>query len=154
MPEDAHLGVLFGHARTVVADQHALAAALGYLHLHAGAVGIEGVLAELLDHGGGPVDDLAGGDLLCHEGIEQRYPAQETSARRLHTRIILLAESSLTTLVTARDRRARPRRHDWGYGGAMAKTGPPVTLLLAVYDVDGTLFRHGSIGRAYGVRPS
>jgi hypothetical protein len=36
----------------------------------------------------------------------------------------------------------------------MAKTEPSVRFLLAVFDVDGTLFKHGSIGRAYGARPS
>jgi len=70
VPEDAQPGVFFGHARAVVADQHALAAAVGHLYLHAGSAGVQGVLAELLDHGGGAVDDLSGGDLLGHEGIE------------------------------------------------------------------------------------
>ncbi len=50
--------------------KHALAAAVGYLHLYARGTGVQGVLGELLDHRGGAVDDLSGGDLLCHEGIE------------------------------------------------------------------------------------
>jgi hypothetical protein len=55
----------------------------GYLHLYSGGTGVQGVLGELLDHGGGTVYDLSGGDLLCYEGIEYRYLTQEivTSAR-------------------------------------------------------------------------
>jgi len=47
-----------------------LAAAVGHLHLYALRTGVRGVLRELLDHGGGAVDDLPGGDLLRHEGVE------------------------------------------------------------------------------------
>jgi hypothetical protein len=70
VPQDAQLGVLFTHARSVVADQHALAAAVGYLYLNARGTGVKGVLCEFLDHRGGTVDDLSGGDLLGYEGIE------------------------------------------------------------------------------------
>ena len=70
VPQDAQLGVFFAHARSVVPDKHALAAAVGYLYLNARGTGVKGILCELLHHGGGAVDYLSGGDLLSYEGIE------------------------------------------------------------------------------------
>jgi hypothetical protein len=70
VPEDAQPGVFFAHARSVVADQHALAAAVGYLYLHACGTGVQGVLRELFHHRGGTVEDLSCGDLLGYEGIK------------------------------------------------------------------------------------
>jgi len=46
-----------------------LAAAVGQLHLYALRTDVRGVFAKLLDHRGGAVDDLPGGDLLRHEGV-------------------------------------------------------------------------------------
>jgi hypothetical protein len=61
-----------------------LAAAVGDLHLYARGPGVEVVFAKLLDHRGGAVDDLPGGDLLGHEGVQHLYLAQGTSVHRLH----------------------------------------------------------------------
>lgn len=64
-------------------DHHALAAAVGYLHLDVGGTGVRGVLGELLNHGGEAVYDLTGGYLLGYEGIEHRYLTQEIDLRTL-----------------------------------------------------------------------
>jgi hypothetical protein len=83
MAQDAHLGVFFAHPRAVVPDDHTLTAPVGYLYLYACSTSVQGVLREFLDHGGGAVYDLSGGDLLCYEGIEHCYlttQEEETSA--------------------------------------------------------------------------
>ena len=51
-----------GHARAVVPDENARDPAALEVHLDAGGARVERVLDELLDDGGGPLDDFAGGD--------------------------------------------------------------------------------------------
>ncbi len=63
-------GVAPGHPRSVVADEDARGAAVSELHLDAGGACVEGVLDEFLDHRGRAVDDLPGGHLLGHPGVE------------------------------------------------------------------------------------
>jgi hypothetical protein len=60
--------VLGGDAAAVVHDADELGAAALDLEVDAGTAGVEGVLQQLLDHAGGPLDDLAGGDLGDHGG--------------------------------------------------------------------------------------
>ena len=60
----AQPGVRPRHAATVVADADQLAAALEQVDLHAGGAGVERVLDQLFDGGGGAFDHLAGGDLV------------------------------------------------------------------------------------------
>ena len=75
-------------------DQHALAAAVGYLYRHVRGAGVEGVLAELLDHRGGAVDHLTGCELPGHEGFEQRPGLKDqTPPHVVYTRVILLVGS-------------------------------------------------------------
>src|SRR5918994_2759735 len=59
VPQDAQFGVFFAHARAVVADQHALSSAIGYLYLYTSGSCVQGVLRELLDHRGGGGYDLS-----------------------------------------------------------------------------------------------
>ena len=70
MPQDAQLGVFFGHPRAVVSEKDALSATIGYLYLYTCSTGVQGVLGELLHHRGGAIDDLSCGDLLSYKGIE------------------------------------------------------------------------------------
>ena len=44
-------------------------AAVGDLHRHAGRSGVDGVLHQLLGHGGGPLHHLSGGDQIGHMGV-------------------------------------------------------------------------------------
>ena len=60
--------VLGGHAAAIVAHADQADAALLQVDVHAARAGIERVLDQLLDHGGGPFDDFAGGDLV-DEGV-------------------------------------------------------------------------------------
>jgi len=57
-------GVVAHHAATVVGNADEAATASFDFDADAGGAGIEGVLQQLLDDGGGAVDDLAGGDLV------------------------------------------------------------------------------------------
>ena len=52
---------------------HAHPAHAGLLHLHADVpgAGVQAVLHQLLDDGGGPLHHLAGRDLVCHERAER-----------------------------------------------------------------------------------
>ena len=56
--------VVAGHAPAIVGDADQASAAGLNLDADAGGAGIERVLQQLLDDGGGAVDDLAGGDLV------------------------------------------------------------------------------------------
>jgi hypothetical protein len=57
-------GVVAHHAAAVVGDTDEATAAGFDIDADAGGAGVEGVLQQLLDDGGGAVDDLAGGDLV------------------------------------------------------------------------------------------
>ena len=57
-------GVLGAHAAAVVGDGDPVAPAGADLDAHAPGAGVEGVLDQLLHHGGRPLDDLAGRDLV------------------------------------------------------------------------------------------
>jgi len=67
--QDGEAGVFRGHSRAVVPDQYPGGAAVPQLDLHAGGPGVQGVLDQLLDHGGRAVDHLARRDLLGDPGI-------------------------------------------------------------------------------------
>ncbi len=57
-------GILFRHARSVVADLDELAAAVLEDDVDGHGPGVDGVLDELLDHRGGALDHFTGGDLV------------------------------------------------------------------------------------------
>ena len=67
MPVESHAGVDGRHAATVVHDLNQLLAAVSEIDLHAAGSGIDRVLHHLLHHRGGPVDDLARGDLVGND---------------------------------------------------------------------------------------
>ena len=69
---EAELGVLPAHAVAVVADADAASCRRPASSTRISRPRVEGVLDELLDDGHGPLDDLAGGDLLGHLGREDR----------------------------------------------------------------------------------
>jgi hypothetical protein len=81
-------GVIADHAATVVGDADEAAATGFDFDADVGGSGVEGVLEELLNDGGGTVDDLAGGDLVSdlvgenadatHAGFkDMRFPGME-----------------------------------------------------------------------------
>ena len=55
-------------AATVIHHPDQVDAALAHLHVDALAAGIDGVLQQFLHDTGGPLDDLAGGDLVDQGG--------------------------------------------------------------------------------------
>ena len=57
-------GVVAVHAVAVVGDADQLAAAGFDFDANAHGAGVEGVLKQLFDHGRGPIDHFAGGDLV------------------------------------------------------------------------------------------
>ena len=59
------------HADAVIGDPDQAAAAAIHHHLDAACAGIERVLDQLLDDGGRPLDHLAGGDAVDHDGRQQ-----------------------------------------------------------------------------------
>ena len=71
MPLHAQLRVLPTHAGPVVADPDEAAAAVLQIDLDAFRAGVQRVLDQLLDHGSGALDDLAGGDLIGERRVEQ-----------------------------------------------------------------------------------
>jgi len=60
----AEVQVLGRHAVPVILDQHAADAALLQLHADLAGAGVEGVLHQLLHHGGRTLHHLAGGDAV------------------------------------------------------------------------------------------
>jgi hypothetical protein len=56
--------LVLGDAAAVVGHPDAPHAALLELHLDGRRAGVHGVLEHFLEHRGGPLDDLAGGDLV------------------------------------------------------------------------------------------
>ena len=70
-------GVVGDHAVAVVDDADELAATGFNLDADAGGTGVEGILEELLDDGGGTLDDLAGSDLIGHEIGEDANAAHD-----------------------------------------------------------------------------
>ena len=68
--------VLLGDAAAVVAHPDQAGAARLQLHLDARAAGVDGVLHQLLDHRGGALHHLAGGDLVGETGVEDTDAAQ------------------------------------------------------------------------------
>jgi len=83
MTRQRELRIGAAHARAVVADSNqALPAILDVDADRAGA-GIECVLDQLLHHRRGPLDHLAGGDLVCDLGgqdRDRRRHGRDTSA--------------------------------------------------------------------------
>jgi hypothetical protein len=67
--QDGEASVLGGHAGAVVPDQDAGGSAVPELYLDPGCPGVQGILDQLLDHGGRAVDHFARGDLLGDPGI-------------------------------------------------------------------------------------
>jgi hypothetical protein len=61
-------GILGGHAAAVVRDADQGATARGGLDRDQAAARVEGVIDQLLDHRGRPLDHLTGGDLIDHCG--------------------------------------------------------------------------------------
>ena len=64
MPRQRHRQLAGGDAAAIVAHPHQSDAAALDVDLDARRAGVECVLDELLDHRGGPLDHLAGGDLV------------------------------------------------------------------------------------------
>ena len=62
--------LLGGDAAAVVGDPDEAHAAPLELHHHGGAVGVNGVFHQLLDHAGRPLHHLSGGDQVGHVGIQ------------------------------------------------------------------------------------
>jgi hypothetical protein len=99
VPKDAQLGVFFGHARAVVPDQHALAAAVGYLYLHARGPGVQGVLAELLHHEAGRSTTSPAATCCATRGSSSATRLKDrTPPHVAYTRVILLVGSSPITM--------------------------------------------------------
>ncbi len=74
MALEAEQGVLAIHAAAVVRDGEKFVAAAVILDVHARRAGVEAVLDEFLEHGGGALDHLAGRDLAGH-GVGQQSDA-------------------------------------------------------------------------------
>ena len=68
VPQKGDARVLRRHAAAVVADADIGGPAVAQLHRHGVGARVEGVLHQLLDDGGGPLDHLAGGDHVRHMG--------------------------------------------------------------------------------------
>ena len=64
VPLDAEQGVVARHAAAVVGHDHRLAPARHHLDVDLRGAGIQGVFDQLLQHRGGPLHHLAGGDLV------------------------------------------------------------------------------------------
>ena len=67
---DGRPDVVFGHPHAVVADDDPLGAAGLDGDGDPTGVGVQGVLQQLLDDGGGPLDHLAGGDAVPRPRVE------------------------------------------------------------------------------------
>ena len=74
MPLQRQQGVFARHAATVVAHLDPLLAAVFEQDLDRVGAGVDGVLHQLLDHRCGPLDDLAGGNLI-HQLIRENADA-------------------------------------------------------------------------------
>ena len=70
------------HARAVVADADEPEPAALDLDLDAARAGVERVLDQLLDHRGGPLDHLAGGDLIGQLGRQHADARHEKRLAR------------------------------------------------------------------------
>ena len=66
MAQEGHARVLGRHAAAVVGDADIGRAAPADLHGHVFGPGVEGVLHQLLDHGGRALHHLARGDQIRH----------------------------------------------------------------------------------------
>ena len=64
---EGHARVDGRHATAVVDDLDQVLAAVAEVDLHRSRPGVDGVLHHLLHHRGGPVDDLARGDLVGND---------------------------------------------------------------------------------------
>ena len=73
--------------------------------------GVEGVLAELLDRGGGPLDHLAGGDGIGHLGREQADRRRHRLARCWSSASLLSASRGVSPSTS---RRASSSSTGWG----------------------------------------
>ena len=83
MPRHRERQLLALDAAAVVGDTDAADAAAGEIDVDLGRAGIERVLEQLLQCRGGPLDDLAGGDLVdqvIRERADRRH-GQHSSAR-------------------------------------------------------------------------
>ena len=70
VPQEGGLGVLTAHAAAVVRDPQQGHAAVLKLYGDGFGAGVDGVLHQLLDHGGGTFHDLAGGDQVRQMGVK------------------------------------------------------------------------------------
>ena len=77
---DGQLRVVGRHPLAVVLDADQPLAAQLQRHRHPHGAGVEGVLDELLDRRGGPLDHLAGRDLVGQTGRQPVDPAHRSSA--------------------------------------------------------------------------
>ena len=66
VPFQAEQRVVPAHAQAVVGDANEAASAGLDFNRQARGLGVEGILHQFLDHAGGALDDLAGGDLVGH----------------------------------------------------------------------------------------
>ena len=64
------------HALPVVRHPDGAPPGLLNVHRHASGPGVDGVLHQFLHHGGGPLDDFAGGDLVDDVAREDRDPGR------------------------------------------------------------------------------
>ena len=68
MAQECGAGILRGHAAAVVGDPKEGHAAVADLDGDFGGTGINGIFQQLLDHRGGALDHLAGGDQVGDMG--------------------------------------------------------------------------------------
>ena len=82
-----------GDAAAVVGDLEQLGAAGGQLHLDGARAGVEAVLQQLLERGGGPLDHLASGDLV-DEQVGEWTDGGHAQRRRIISRAPALVDAT------------------------------------------------------------
>ena len=71
--------IFLANTGTVIAQPDQLDTTLLDIQLQLARAGIERILHQLLDHGGGAFDDFAGRDLVGQTGIKKLYTRHEES---------------------------------------------------------------------------
>src|SRR5690606_22307129 len=94
--EHGELGVLAGHALAVVGHADVARAAALDLDLDRARAGVDRVLDQLLDHARGPLDDLAGGDLIRERVVEDADA--RSHARALSPGVRSVEDASISIL--------------------------------------------------------
>ena len=73
LPLEGEKRIVARHSAAVVAHGHEVTSAGDYSDVDARRAGVEGVLEQFLEDGRWPLDDLSGGDLVCHVERQQAY---------------------------------------------------------------------------------